>query len=954
MNQLFRSSLAGTTVVLLLFSIVLSASAQHREDPAAVSRTEGPVAGVVRMKVARNFTTPIDLERIKTDLVEDFGEVSISPWMNPTLLFSTYADHYLFSIGLARILPEEMPVFSIARIMTVEFDATIPPEKMAAALSSRIDVEYAEPVWPIYPAFLPNDPDVVSGKQWHHDVIKTPAAWDIEQGDRSVIIAIVDNGTELTHEDLAPQIWYNPGEADELADNGVDDDQNGLIDDWRGYDFSGTDGRSEDNNPSPGFDFHGTHVAGIAAATGGNGQGGAGVSLDSRIMAIKVAGDAKGLSYGTAYEGLLYAGVMGADVINCSWGSDTYSLAEQELVSYVRNDLGAIIIAAAGNNGNEAPYFPASYDHTISVGSTRPDDRKAATSNYHHTVDLSAPGEGVWSTKTGNTYGVESGTSMSAPMVAGGAALLLSADDQLTAEQVEVALIASTNNNDILLGQAAGLLGSGRLNVAQSLQRYKTLKAGRVIGIDIVDQNGNGILDQGESARLAVTVRNVLAPTDRMSLTVEPIGLQQVTTSENFYEFGSMATGETALSGDGSLLIKVAEDATADSKARFWLTLSTDDYSERVYLEFDLFPTWGTTDLNNIRASFTGDGRIGYTGLTSTKKGDGFYYNGSGSLLWHGGLLLGSSRENLADVVRKGSVGSGTNNGFAMEDPYRVTSSDNGIESAYALFSTTTELAVSIYMETFEFAENPDAVLLKYSIDNLSDENLNGLYCGLYLDWDIRTNGQLDQALLDESLDLGFVRNSVATEILAGAALVSDHTLNYRAIDNVADGVQTDFSREKKWSWLSGGIERESTPVDVDAGMMISAGPFTIPARSREHVGFLLVAGEDFASLQAAVEKGRVSFGELLSVATEKKFAMSTVSPQPSRGVSTVSFDQPLTAGTSYRLFDATGNEQYDWKVRESSSRSVSIDLSRLPAGHYTLVTETDGVFSVARILLRK
>ena len=937
-QNMVRYGTLALTLSLLLCSATL-ATAQTTSNTDVIKAADAPLSGVIRIKVVPEHTSKADLDRLVAKVTGQIGSVDLSPWMNRDLLFASFADEFFTAISRGEFSAGELPLFSIARIMTLTFDPGLDPSKVALTLESLPEIEYAEPVYPVYAAFVPNDPAIGGGTQWHHQVIETPFAWDFEQGDRSVVIAVVDNGVSLTHEDLAPQIWFNEGEAGDLATNGIDDDNNGLIDDWRGYDFAGEDGVSPDNDPSPGTDAHGTHVAGIAAATGGNGLGGAGVTLDSRVMAVKVAGGKRGDKYVGAYDGLLYAATMGADIINCSWGSSTYSRAEQELVSYVRNDLGAIIIAAAGNSGTESPYYPASYDHTISVGSTRPDDRKASTSNYHHTIDLSAPGEGVWSTVLNNSYGLDNGTSMSTPMVSGAAALLLSRGEELTPEQVEIALIASTSNNDILLGQASGLLGSGRLNVGRALERYKTLKGGRVLEIDVVDENGNGVLDLDERARLVVTVENVLAPASEVAVSVEPAEATNLVLSETSWRFGAMESGERGVSGEGSLLIEVPENLPPDTKTRLWITLTVDNYKERRLLELDIFPTWATTDLNDIASTFNGVGKVGYDGLTTAKNGDGFYFDGEGSLLWHGGLLLGWSEESLADVVRRGTVGSGTNEGFRMIDPYRVERPNETREIGSARFRMKEAPDVVVAMTTYEYAADPSTLLVTYDIENRSAEKIEAMYCGLYLDWDLRTDGARDQALLDRSLRLGIMRNSDVTDLFTGVALLSDQDLNYVAVDNRADGIQVDFPVAKKWEWLSGGILRESTPVDIDASMMLGAGPFDIEVDSVERVAFALVAARDLPGLQEAVTQGESRLKEISSVAVAGSVsaAPGLVTPQPVSSFATITFDEPLSQDAEFMMFDAAGRSVAGVEFMRTGVDGVRIDARRLPVGIYSV-----------------
>ena len=597
-----------STSLLLLIATVLFFGTE-RSFAQAIGSPSNPEPGIVRFKVDRSYDDHRFHQSIELLLSVDGASASVSPWLDRDLLYYPLRGQVLFFKALGSSLGTDLPLFSLARIYTAQFDPRMPVEKVVVQLEAIEGIEYAEPVWPVFPAYLPNDPLVIDGSQWHHDVVGTPDAWEVATGDSSVVLAITDTGFELTHEDVAPQIWYNPGEEGELATNGVDDDGNGLIDDWRGYDFGGEDGNGRDNDPTSSNDLHGNHVAGIAGATGENGLGGAGVAYGVKLMLVKLGGDENRPKLPGAFEGLLYAASMGADVINCSWGTTTFSRSEQEFVRYVREDLGILVVAAAGNKGTESLYFPASYDHVLSVASTRQNDSKATTSNYHHTVDLSAPGDGVLSTVLNNRYATESGTSMATPMVSATAALLLSIDPDLTADELEYAIRANSLDISFRNPQYVGKLGSGRLDILNTLTRYNTTKAAAIVDATMIDETGDGYVDEGEGARIVVNVKNVLAPIEDATLTLEPAPGSEVNVIEGTLNVGPMASGESQSTPDNKLLLEFPEDPEPNTRIGLWVTLESEDFVDRRFFEFDLYLTWGTTSLNDIAASFNGIGK---------------------------------------------------------------------------------------------------------------------------------------------------------------------------------------------------------------------------------------------------------------------------------------------------------------------------------------------------------
>ncbi len=280
-------------------------------------------------------------------------------------------------------------------------------------------------------------------------------AWDRSTGE-GVVVAIIDTGVDTSHPDLRPNLWVNTGE---IAGNGRDDDGNGYVDDVHGFDFVFRDGEPEDN------EGHGTHVAGTVAAAGDDGYGVPGMAFDARIMAIKLLDPSGGGGSYQAAEAIRYAVDSGADVINASWGSYGYSSAVIQAVQYA-NSRGVVFVAAAGNEGSDndqTPLYPASYDvpNVIAVAASDRRDRLASFSNTGASrVDLAAPGVQIVSTWPGGGWEYLDGTSMASPMVAGAAALLVSAAPSLTVSEVRQTLMATV---DPLASGGSRVASGGRL-----------------------------------------------------------------------------------------------------------------------------------------------------------------------------------------------------------------------------------------------------------------------------------------------------------------------------------------------------------------------------------------------------------------------------------------------------------------------------------------------------------
>jgi hypothetical protein len=318
--------------------------------------------------------------------------------------------------------------------------ASVPPARVqdaAEALERDPRVEYTEPNFVLRASNHgdPGDPDFhqlwglhnfgqpVSGVAGIPDAdIDALEAWHVTQGSSNVVVGVIDSGVDYTHADLAGQIWTNPGESCAgCSTNGVDDDGNGYVDDWRGWDFAGNDNDPMDDNG------HGTHVAGTIGARQ-NAAGVVGVAWRVRLMPLKFIGANGEGTAADAVRAILYAAANGAHITNNSYGGDGFSEAMLDAIR-TSDAAGSLFVAAAGNDfsdNDETPVYPAGYDvpNVLSVAASDQFDRRAWFSNYGgSSVDLAAPGMSIYSTWPGGGYRHSDGTSMAAPHVAGAAAL---------------------------------------------------------------------------------------------------------------------------------------------------------------------------------------------------------------------------------------------------------------------------------------------------------------------------------------------------------------------------------------------------------------------------------------------------------------------------------------------------------------------------------------------------
>jgi subtilisin family serine protease len=349
----------------------------------------------------------------------------------------------------------------LKRTFLIEFDKYEQIDMLISLLEKSEKVKYAEMVPYDKVDLTPNDPS--HGALWGLAQIQAEQAWNVSTGDANIIVATVDNAVETGHADLSNVLWVNPGE---IANNGIDDDGNGYVDDINGWDVG-----DDDNNTNPlntNWD-HGTHVAGTTGAESNNGIGVSSIGYGISIMALKATTNSASYNAVTdGYDGIYYAALNGAHVINCSWGGFGYSNTAQNVVNWAWNQ-GSIIVAAAGNDnlnmdtGGNA-HYPSNYTNVVCVASSTTGDVKSGFSNYGSDVDVTAPGSSILSTVPFGGYGYSSGTSMASPLVAGLLGLMISTNPTLPQQDYVDCLTSSCDNIDGANPSYIGELGSGRIN----------------------------------------------------------------------------------------------------------------------------------------------------------------------------------------------------------------------------------------------------------------------------------------------------------------------------------------------------------------------------------------------------------------------------------------------------------------------------------------------------------
>ncbi|MBN2239846.1 MAG: S8 family serine peptidase [Dehalococcoidales bacterium] len=432
---------------------------------------------------------------------------------------------------------------------TVSFDTKI--MELAEALSAEPEVETAEPDYLRRPADLPDETtDPRYDEQWYLDTANIPAAWQYladnginPGGSHDVVVAVIDTGVDYTHPDLAANIWVNGAEFNGTP--GVDDDGNGYIDDIQGVDVTTNKGDPADDHG------HGTHVAGIIAASANNSEGGVGIAFNTQIMPIKAAQYSGVLSASDIAEAVYYAVEKGADIINMSFGGYTRSQIEEDALAIAYSQ--AVLVAAAGNDGrvNLPGYlgkdlYPGAYNWVLGVMAQSPvpevnGDNLAGFSNFDyeacdtHEYELMAPGMDIMSTLPGGQYAAWDGTSMATPIVSGVAALLRSKWTDKNTYSSRFIMGQIVSSGPVVQGKTFDDMNKGGqtvVNSYHSLDAYAALITIPEPSVSYVSNsffdttdisitnNDDGIIQAGETIDLGITLKNHWGSADNVIATL--------------------------------------------------------------------------------------------------------------------------------------------------------------------------------------------------------------------------------------------------------------------------------------------------------------------------------------------------------------------------------------------------------------------------------------------------
>lgn len=794
----------------------------------------------------------------------------------------------------------------LSRVYSIPLDKGSDPKLISEKITKSGLVEYAEP-WFVYPVKeIPDDPGYK--QQWALSKIGADRAWNITKGDKKVIIAIVDTGVDWAHPDLAQNIWVNP----------VPDPSKNDI---RGWDFGGSawyNGQgSPDNDPMEDRPEHGTHVAGCADAVTGNGIGIAGVACGCSLMPVKAScngyrdeNNEALIVYGD--EGIQYAADHGASVINCSWGGDGYSQASQDVINYAISK-GALVVAAAGNDGKNGIIYPANYSGVLSVGATDEHDSIAWFSNYGRSLTVTAPGVNIYSTWQPDTYNTLNGTSMASPIVAGVAALVKSRFPNYSPAQIREQIRVTSDNIDSLNPGYEMNFGYGRVNAYRAVTETGAVSV-RESGVAISDQNSDGYYDSGESLSMVFNFNNILNPTSVLNVSLVS-NSPWIEVLQGSFSAGPAPSGASFDNGSRPFVIKIKDGAPQDQKAELRLEYSGGAYSDYQWVSLDINKSFRTQSTSNLALSIGSNGNLGYIDFPDNLLGEGCRFMGGSSILCEGSFMYGTGGSTIFDAARNSDNSKDAD--FSTIKTFRLVK-DSVLSKGYTVFNDRS-LGIETSLYTYAYSDKTDAdfIILKYVLKNKSSANIAGLCAGLFFDWDIASSSS-NYASWDSDNKFGYVYSKGSTYV--GTALLSPYgSKGFYAIDNSGSsgiGIYGGFSKANKWLCLSSGIFNEiaSYRSSGDVSYLISGGPYDILPGAEQEVTFAIAAGNNQTELVQAINRSRSVYKSLPSgvekeAETPLSFSLGRNYPNPFNPSTRINFSIDEEGEGSLSVYDILGRQ---------------------------------------------
>lgn len=717
---------------------------------------------------------------------------------------------------LKKILFAEEPL-----LRTYEFSIETPlnVEKYCSYLLNKYsEIEIAEPIYSNDILEIPNDP--FASSQTMLSTIRAFQTWDSIKGDTNIVIGIVDNGVLQSHEDLISSIAIN---WLEVPDNNIDDDGNGYVDDYNGCNLAyGSEGNGGNTYHPSG---HGTAVAGIAGATTNNSKGIAGVAYKCKIFPIKASKISNLSSIDYGYKGILYAGIRGFSVVNCSWGKSNKppSPIEQSIIDYVVAR-GVVVVAAAGNERNSSTMlYPAGYFGVLAVGEVNQVDYVTMNTSINESVRIMAPGEGNYITlNTPNGYeaSMQGGTSFAAPVVSGAVAIVRSKYPELDPLQT-IEYVRQLADDISEKNPSFQYLIPGRLNLSKMLEIHPFSIPG-IKPLKISFSRTDGTHDErffiGDTVILNIEAYNYLGSAQNLRFVLSTADIfdnsLQVLDSEQEVDFVQRYSKLTI----GPFTFKIVDK---NENPTF---LRVDILGENSYRDFFLVrfvPTSYITTFENdsIKFSISDKGTLGFYKNNSNQFGFGVASKKLGNQLYKAGLMVSEDSNKIVTALF-GLSPDGSD--FRVLKPFAGNDKNTSVIDD-SIAPPIERIGIQIKQFVYVPPDGENYFKIFFTIKNISGKVLKNLALGYYQDWDVGTSAKenlsylepdaIPKTILPISAAVQFVQSSDSS-LFVGVGVISDNS-NYAPQSAVLSSEFTSsFSRDKQILSLNSGTKIQFKGVD--------------------------------------------------------------------------------------------------------------------------------------------
>ncbi|MFW6157340.1 MAG: S8 family serine peptidase, partial [Balneolaceae bacterium] len=706
------------------------------------------------------------------------------------------------------------------------------------------------------------------------------------------------------------------------------------------------------------------------AAETDNEQGIAGAGYNVRYMPVKAGGipeQRRSIAFG--FEAIRYAAENGADIINCSWGGEGFSEAEQDVIDYATS-LGSLVVAAAGNESLESITYPAGYRDVLAVGAIETsDDTRAQYSNYGYKLDVLATGTDVQSAEFGNNIGSKNGTSMATPVTAGLAGLIKSVQPDWRPERIAAYIRATAVSvDDNNSASERNRLGKGRLDAEAAVTAAIEGNLPGIVVNSYEFTSGDGEkLGLEEDGTINVELENVGASSQNISIEAVALNDDGITLEQPSQTISLDSEEEQEI----SIPIYIEEnfDLSDTPTIRLNFSENTAGYNDFAILQYEdiLFDVLAA---NNVKTSLAGDGTIGFTDPLNGQGGVGFVpreeiagvYREGDNLLFEGGLII-EANGRIYDAVRTGS--GGVSRDFKPVEIFNVREpgerSDLEGHTSFHFGDEENPLAeVDLTTYSFDEPELRNVLFVRYDIENPSGfVEVENMYVGLFNDWDIGVSAGMNGAAFStpDSLLYLFDEGSNSDQPLVAVAPLGNLS-SALAIDNAATngadslnfGIYDDFTdSEKSIALKAGTAQTEQSETDVSA--VVASGPFTLAPRASATVGFVYAFGDNETELREQVSNARAtapfevsSTGEVVAGMTPGETRLFQNYPNPFSSSTRLRVDLAEETGVEIDVFDVIGRrvaEIVDDRL-EARTHIFRFAPSNLSSGVYLVRLKTD------------